>query len=58
MVYTASAPDNGLAKKVTIQTLRKMKTQREKFVTVSLYRSISIAISGRRRSEGSKSYWI
>jgi 3-methyl-2-oxobutanoate hydroxymethyltransferase len=36
MVYT-SQPDTALAKKVTIQTLKKLKSQGEKFVTVSLY---------------------
>ncbi len=36
MVY-ASQPETGLSKKITIQSLRKLKNQGEKFVTVSLY---------------------
>ena len=36
MVYTASEA-SGLDKKVTIQTLKKLKKLKEKFVTVSLY---------------------
>lgn len=36
MVYT-SQPETALTKKVTIQTLKKLKSQGEKFVTVSLY---------------------
>lgn len=36
MVYSGS-PDSALTKKITIHTLRKMKEQGEKFVTVSLY---------------------
>jgi 3-methyl-2-oxobutanoate hydroxymethyltransferase len=36
MVYTLQ-PSPGLDKKITIQTLRKMKAAGEKFVTVSLY---------------------
>lgn len=36
MVYTAP-PASGLDKKITIQSLKKLKKQQEKFVTVSLY---------------------
>lgn len=46
MVYS-NQPETGLTKKVTIQTLKKMKQQREKFVTVSLYDAPMAAMAER-----------
>lgn len=46
MVYT-SPPDQTLAKKISIQTLQKMKVQGEKFVTVSLYDAPMAAMAER-----------
>jgi 3-methyl-2-oxobutanoate hydroxymethyltransferase len=46
MVYS-SQPESGLAKKVTIQTLKNLKQQREKFVTVALYDAPMAAMAER-----------
>lgn len=46
MVY-ASQPEPGLTKKVTIQTLKNLKQQREKFVTVALYDAPMAAMAER-----------
>jgi 3-methyl-2-oxobutanoate hydroxymethyltransferase len=46
MVY-ASQPETGLSKKITIQSLRKLKSQGEKFVTVSLYDAPMAAMAER-----------
>lgn len=46
MVYTA-LPDQALTKKVTIQTLKKLKSQAQKFVTVSLYDAPMAALAER-----------
>lgn len=46
MVYS-SQPETRLAKKVTIQTLKKLKHQREKFVTVALYDAPMAAMAER-----------
>src|SRR5688572_25017598 len=37
MVYTTDAQAQGLDKKITVQSLRKLKQKGEKFTTVSLY---------------------
>src|SRR5690606_37425797 len=46
MVYS-SQPETGLAKKVTIQTLKNLKRQQEKFVTVALYDAPMAAMAER-----------